>query len=194
MDTELQEFTLDMLKPRSMTFILGKSGSETIKDIIANNTETNCVVCTPKKGFYTQFICTSKIYKRYSPIITNRCFFDNTCLVLDQCVFHKEYIEEIYTNFQGKNMIIALSSESQFYDFARYDYIFINSVTSIPELFKVYQHSLSSFEKEITIEQFLKLVEKCEDVLVINTKALVFDELFMYYEITTHDDLDLRDR
>lgn len=201
MDIVIEEFEVNDLIPRSISFIIGnpKSGKSTlIKDIIASiHTKYSYgVVCTDKvhkENYYSKFINERRLYNRYSSIITNRCFFSKMFLILDNCSIHQKYIEEIYDNYQGKDMLILMAS-LKFCNLINYDYIFISEFSNLTELYKIYTSYVENFE--ISAEQFIELVNQCatdKEFLVVCCKALSIDELFMTYIPETHPDLILID-
>lgn len=114
-------------------------------------------------------------------------------LVLDNCHMYKSYIEEIYDNYQGKEMVILMAS-LKFCDIVNYDYIFISENSDVKELYKIYNVCVNQFD--ISIEQFIDIVNQCvsgREFLVVSCKALFIDELFMTYIPETHHDLNIKD-
>ena len=201
MDISVEDFNVDDITPRSISCIIGnvKSGKSTlIKDILSvvSKKYPNHVICTDrehKQNYYSKFIDGKKMYNRYSSIITNRCFFNNMVLVLDNCLPHKLYIEEIYDNYQGKDMVILLSC-LKFYNDINYDFIFISQFNNVQEIYKIYTMYVAKFD--VSAEQFVELIKFCttdNEILVINCHSLFLEELFMTYKADLHEDLDLRD-
>lgn len=201
MDINIEELNLEDIIPRNISYIIGdsKSGkSILIKDIISKiyKKYSYGIVCTDKvhKNAFYNFLDGHKIYNRYSPVIIARCFFNNMYLILDN-ILYKNYLDEIYDNYQGKNMIILISSLKFFInDIINYDYIFICKFKNISEIYKIYNYCVQKFN--ITIEQFINIINKCTDeyeILVINCKAMFINELFMVYTAEVNKDLNLRE-
>lgn len=200
MDIPVEDFDIETLSPRSLCFITGDSGvgkSVLLKDIVANVSKQYDygIVCTDKNhkvSNYIKFIDSRRIYNRYSSTITSRCFFDNSYLIVDNCNLHPLLIDEIYDNYQGKKMVIALCTPKFCQDIS-FDFIFIGAFTNASEIYKIYCYAIEKFK--ISAEQFLEIIKECTknwEFLVINCKALFFDELFMSYKPEKHDTLDLR--
>ena len=192
-DEEIQvsSFDTDNLLPNSISLIIGdaKTGkSLLIKDLLVGITTSNLIksgmacVDSSQLPFYSKFIDDSSLYKRYSSLLASRCYNDNTFLILDYYFYSKEKYTEIYENSQKKKMVVLVSLKT-FTDFTDYKYIFITKLENLEELIKVYDTYIKSKNFNMSLEQFVHLLNYLDknEVLVINCKAKSLEQLFFSY-------------
>jgi hypothetical protein len=79
--------------------------------------------------------------------------------------------------------MVVLVSLKTFTDFTDYKYIFITKLENLEELIKVYDTYIKSKNFNMSLEQFVHLLNYLDknEVLVINCKAKSLEQLFFSY-------------
>lgn len=191
MDLSINDFDISVLISSKKCLILGDKASgksSLIKDMLSS-IHTHFpygFVFTDIKhsnSLYSLFLNTKYIYKRYSSLLANRCFVDNTYVILDDYYYNKEKYTEIFHNVNDKKILLLISL-TKFTDFTGYDYIFLCKFSNIQEIYKIYINFIQKINKSMIFEQFIELIKCCTqdyEVLVINCNPTNLDDLFFCY-------------
>jgi len=166
-----------------------KSGKSTlIKTIVKkmNKIFKNGNVCTDSNHYnnvYSEFLDIENIYKRYSTLISKRCFINNYYLILDDYYYSKNSYNEVFSKIKSVNMNLVIGI-GRLTDFKDYCYIFICRFTNKKELEKVYKYyidKLNIFNELQDFINFVNLTTTDYDTVVINVLTTIKEKIFTFY-------------
>lgn len=185
MELEINDFDIELLTINKKCFIIGDicTGKSTLIENFMKYLNIKGTIFTDKNHmntFYSNYN-PMNIYKRYTPLLNQRLFINNTCIILDNYQVYKPIYLEIIQNIIKKNMLLLIAYTS-FIDFIEFDYIFICKLTNDNEILNIQQQEY--IKKYYTFEEFKSIINECvndTDILIINTNANTVNELFMIY-------------
>jgi hypothetical protein len=126
MELYLDEFDINNLTFGKNVCILGEKKREFIKYILQEiiPERTYGTVITTNKNNYTDYFPSENIYKRYSVLLKERIFIQNSFLIIDDYVCNKIQIDDIKDGISKNNMFFIHTIYSPDIVF---DYIIITS-------------------------------------------------------------------
>jgi ABC-type dipeptide/oligopeptide/nickel transport system ATPase subunit len=184
MDISLSKFDLNTIDRSKKYSIIGRKStgkSTLVKKIVRCSKHRYGVYITDllhMKNIYTE-IEPVNMYKKYSPLLRNRCFMSHMYLVLDDYPYTIHQLQEIKERLNTVIDFLFIVSYSHYLGIFDYDYVFISSELDDSILMKLHENCVPDIKFNI----FKKLVKVCCDsneMLVINTKNS--EDRFMYLE------------
>lgn len=195
MDIYVNDFDTDILLCRNNCLVIGNptSGRSTIiKDIITTIKPKFFygVIFTDKihmNGFYN-FFNPLWLYKRYSPLLYNRCFMDNMFIILDSYHYTKDNYLTVINNCNSKNILLIMTSNNLI-NITELDYIFLCRFIEYSTILEIYEKYIKNHIDLYSFNELFKLYNDNNELLIINCKSTDKNDLFLSYFIDLNLDI-----